>query len=346
MRVEKRAIAELTLCYCVAQIQYRGEPHFLVASEKEHECLLFDEHGRLADTVWEGPGGTMSIVPLPGLDGTFLATHRFYSPNNSKEAKIVLCRHTESGWAVRTIAELPYVHRFDILERGGARYLLACCIKSGYEYKDDWRFPGMTLACRLPEDFPDNPDCVLEFTELKGGMLKNHGYCRDMHNGVMTGLVTCEEGVYRFTPPAAGESGWKIERLLAEPVSDCVMLDFDGDGRKELLTLSPFHGDTLCVYHASGEGYVKVFEYGEKIEFAHAICADIICGRPMAVIGHRKGKRDLLSVEYAGGEYRVGVIDRDVGPANVLHAVVDGKDVLLSANREINEVAYYELSER
>ena len=51
-------------------------------------------------------------------------------------------------------------------------------------------------------------------------------------------------------------------------------------------------------------------------------------------------------MEYAGGEYRVGVIDRDVGPANVLHAVVDGKDVLLSANREINEVAYYELSER
>ena len=49
---------------------------------------------------------------------------------------------------------------------------------------------------------------------------------------------------------------------------------------------------------------------------------------------------------YGGGEYRVGVIDRDVGPANVLHAVVDGKDVLLSANREINEVAYYELSER
>ena len=41
------------------------------------------------------------------------------------------------------------------------------------------------------------------------------------------------------------------------------------------------------------------------------------------------------------GEYVVEVLDRDVGPANVLHSVVDGRDIILSANRETNEVAYY-----
>ena len=345
MKTVKRVIAELPLCYCVAQIQYEGRPHFVVASEKEHACLLFDMYGRLADTVWEGPGGTMSIVQLPGADGAFLATHRFYSPNNAADAKIVLCRHTENGWEVRTLAELPYVHRFDILERDGVRYLLACCIKSGCEYRDDWRFPGMTLACRLPENLLDAPpELRLEMTVLKDGMLKNHGYCRDTDSGTMTGLVTCEQGVFRFIPPAQGQGRWGIRRLIDAPVSDAVMLDFDGDGQKELLTLSPFHGDTLRVYHRDGDGYTPVFEYGRPLEFAHAICAGVICGGPMAVIGHRKGERDLLAVEYAGGDYRVSLLDHDVGPANVMHAVVEGKDVLLSANREINEVAYYELS--
>lgn len=119
------------------------------------------------------------------------------------------------------------------------------------------------------------------------------------------------------------------------------MVDFDGDGEKELLTLSPFHGDTLRIYNKSGSGYAPVFEYAKKIEFAHAICGCTICGRNMAIIGYRKGERELLAVYHLNGEYVVEVLDRDVGPANVLHSVVDGKDILLSANREINEIAYY-----
>lgn len=345
MKTVKRVIAELPMCYCVAQIQYEGKPHFVVASEKQHACLLIDMYGHVLDTVWEGPGGTMSIVQIPGADGAFLATHRFYSPNNAADAKIVLCRHTKNGWEVRTLVELPYVHRFDILERDGAQYLLACCIKSGYEYKDDWRFPGMTLACMLPENLIDaSTETQLEMTVIKNDMLKNHGYCRDIHRGIMTGLVTCEQGVFRFIPPERGESQWQIKRLIDAPVSDAAMIDFDGDGQKELLTLSPFHGGTLRVYHRSENGYTMVFEYGRPIEFAHAICGDNICGRPMAIIGHRKGERDLLAVDYSDGNYRVSLLDHDVGPANVLHARVGNKDVLLSANREINEVAYYELS--
>ena len=345
MKVTKRVISDLTLCYCVAPLQYQGKPHLLVASEKEYACQLFDEHGKQVDTVWEGPGGTMSAVQVPGADGAFLATHKFYSPNNSKEAKIVLCQHTDAGWTVRTLVELPYVHRFDILSRDGVHYLLACCLKSDYEYKDDWRFPGMTLACRLPENLLQMPEGqTLSMTVLKDNMLKNHGYCRDTHNGVMTGLVTCEQGVFRFTPPAAGGTDWQIEQLIADPTSDAVMVDFDGDGEKELLTLSPFHGDTLRVYHKDGAGYRPVFEYDKRIEFAHAICAATICSEPMAIIGYRKADRDLLAVRYAQGAYQVQVLDHDVGPANVLHTVVDGKDVLLSANREINEVAYYELT--
>ena len=344
MKVEKKVISNLTLCYCVAPLWYRGELHFLVASEKEYPCLLFDREGNQVDEIWKEPGGTMSAVQLPGTDGAFLAVHQFYSPNNSKEAKIVLCRHTEAGWVVRTLVELPYVHRFDILQRDGRNYLLACCLKSDYEYKDDWRFPGKTYACRLPENLLELPEGErLSLTLLKDNMLKNHGYSRHVKDGVMTGIVTSDEGVFRFTPPASEGGAWTIERMISDPASDAVMVDFDGDGEEELLILSPFHGDTLRIYHKSADGYQMVFEYGKKLEFAHAICAADIGGEKMAVIGHRKESRDLLAVRYNNG-YFVEVLDRDVGPANVLYSHVDGRDILISANREINEVAYYQVT--
>lgn len=339
MRAEKKVLGELTLCYCVAPLEFRGKRHFLVASEKQHPCLLFDEQGVCMDQVWDGPGGTMTMVQLPGADGAFLATHRFYSPNDNKQASIVLCRWAEGRWQVRTLLDLPGVHRFDLLERGGVRYLIACTIKSDYEYKDDWRFPGKVWAAVLPDDLIDRPeDFRLEARVIAEGLTKNHGYSR--HG--CSGIVTAEEGVFRFTPPETPAGEWTCEKLLDQPTSDALLLDFDGDGAEELLTLSPFHGDTLTVFKRMPDGWQPVFTYEKKIEFAHAICAAVFGGRLMAIVGHRKGDRDLLAIRYDGG-YRVELLDHDVGPANALSYELAGKTCILAANREINQIARYVL---
>lgn len=349
MKVEKRVIANLEKCYSIAPLTYNGEAHFLVAAEKVNRCILFDMDGNEVDTVWNEPGGVMSMVQLPESDGVFLATHKFYSPNDSKEAKIVIVTPVSKGnWNVKTLVDLPHVHRFDIVQRNGVRYLIACALKSGHEYKEDWSNPGKVYAAVLPEDLSSFDEThQLELKVLKDNMLKNHGYYRVSENGIDTCVISSDNGVFQFIPPESAGKDWEIKTLLDTPASDAVLVDLDEDGEKELAVLSPFHGDQISIYKKSNGTYEKIYDYEKKAEFTHAIYGGELCGKSALVIGHRKSERNLILFTYnkETGTYQAEIIDRDCGPANVARFTKEGKDVLVSANRETDEIAMYLLAE-
>ena len=82
-----------------------------------------------------------------------------------------------------------------------------------------------------------------------------------------------------------------IETLLETPASDATLIDFDGDGKDELLVLSPFHGDTVLIYREKDGKYELDYEYPEKIEFLHAIWSGEIQGKPVVMIGTQKRKQ-------------------------------------------------------
>lgn len=342
--MEKKVLAKLEKCYSIAPLQYRGEPHILVAAEKQDRCILFDADGNEKATVWEGPGGVMTMAQIPGSDGDFLATHKFYSPNDSKEAKIIVASPNEDGsWSVKTLVDLPFVHRFDILQSGGKNYLIACALKSGHEYKDDWTNPGKVYVAELPADLtPYNEENQLPLRVLKDNMLKNHGYYKVVENGVESSLVCSENGVFRFFPPV-GDEDWHVETLLDTPASDATMIDLDGDGEMEMAVLSPFHGDTITFYKKKDGAYAPMYTYPEKADFLHAIWSGELEGRPVAVLGHRKGARRLMVFFWDAEKKSIAfkTIDDDCGPANVYGYKRNGKDVLIAANREIDEVAMY-----
>lgn len=349
LSVRKRVIGNLEKCYSIAPLRYRGRDHILVAAEKTAPCVLFDMEGKKEDTVWTEPGGAMTMLQVPGSNGVFLATHKFYSPNDAADAGIVVVTpKTEGGWEVKTLVKLPFVHRFDILERSGIRYLIACTIKSGHEYKDDWRSPGKVYAAVLPEDVSVfSEEYPLKLHVIKDGLRKNHGYYRTMEGTIPTALISAEQGVFQFTPPAKAGERWTVRQLTKEPASDGVLLDFDGDGERELAVISRFHGDRIIFYKETEGRWQPVFEY-EGTEFAHAIFAGDICGIPTLLIGHRKGTRRLLAFTWnrVTKQYEAQSLDQDCGPANVFHFCRDGKDFVLSANRETDEVALYELELR
>lgn len=345
MKVTKKILGHLEKAYALAPIRYQGKAHFLVASELAQPCLLFDMEGNQKDVVWEKPGGVMSMVYVPGTDGQFLTTHRFYSFNDAAEAVISVVTPRGTGdWEIRTLAELPYVHRIDIVECGGVRYLIACQLKSGQEYDNDWRYPGKVFAAVLPEDLSGfDAGHPLRLTLLKDGMPRNHGYYRVMNGTVPTCILSADNGIFRFTPPALPGEDWGIEMLAADAASDAVLMDFDEDGEPELGVIAPFHGEKVRVYHSSDTGYKRVYEYEKNIPFCHGFWAGTICGKPRLIVGHRDGDRDLICFSHDAetGTYRHELLDHDVGTANLMVYRMDGKDVLISANREIDEIAMY-----
>ena len=349
MKIHKKKISDLTKCYSIAPLEYKGKKHFLVAAEKVDKCLLFDEDGIQEAVLWEKPGGVMTMVQIPGTDGQFLATHKFYSPNDAKEAKIVAAVPGSDGtWSVKTLVRLPFVHRFDILVRNGVKYLIACTIKSDHEYKDDWRFPGKVYAAVLPDDisgFDENHPLELEV--IKEGLLKNHGYFRDEQDGLMTAVVSCANGVFQFIPPADAQGHWEIKTLITDAASDAVLVDFDEDGEKELGVITPFHGDKIRFYKKQDGVYKADYEFEESREFLHSIYGGPLCGKPAFITGHRKGMRDLMVFRYDSVQktYKMDYIDRNCGSANIYHFEKDGMDYLVSANREIDEIALYKITD-
>lgn len=353
MKIEKRVISNLNKCYAMSRLTYCGKPAFLVAAEKHDPCYLFAEDGTLLDTVWTEPGGVMTMTPVPGAENTFLATHKFYSPNDSAAAKIVIAQKTEAGWDIRTLCDAPFVHRFGILNREGVNYLLVCCLKTGHAYKEDWRMPGACYAAVLPEDLSSyNENNQLGLVPVKLGMLKNHGYSMIQKDGHDAAVVGCEEGTFLFEPPVAPGETWTITQLLSVPTSDAVLVDFDGDGKLELGVISPFHGASLVIYHLDVHGnYVPQWKYDrpeKETEMLHATWACELLGKPSWIVGWRKGTKNTIAISWdaEAGTYTTEFIDQNTGCANAMHFVnSEGKDVVVATNREIDEVAMYIIEE-
>ena len=282
-------------------------------------CLLLDEHGAFVEQVWPGePGGTMSLVPSETGDGSFLATWQFYSPNDSKQARIVRAApRPGGGWAVATLARLPHVHRFDVLRRGGVSYMIACTICSGRDYKDDWSHPGKVYACALPDDLSAAGQAhPLAFETLSEGMLKNHGYLRCHKNGAPAALVTCESGVYRYTPPAAPGGAWEVEHLLEEPVSDVCLVDFDGDGVEEADFLAEKAANLRIFGDEQGKMNRSLLDIGGGMLVVSnfTLCADTRHGRRPSFTGAAGPKTaDSLYLRFVAAVKDTGVTSVQTG---------------------------------
>ncbi len=342
MTIEKKHLCDLARCYAVTHMEIKGESTVLVATEGEGSAYAFTgrEFGERR-TLWNGPGGTMSMVPIPGTDGEFLAVQKFFKLFQWDEAVIVWVKPNDDGtFAFREILKLPYIHRFDLFQSGGRIYFLGCTLAESKESRDDWSKAGKVYVGELRPDW----DTLLEVRVLHEGLYRNHGYNRSVWKGREAGLITADQGAFAVLPPHAENAEWTVEQFMDWPISDIAACDIDQDGELEYATIEPWHGEYFHVYKKDGSGWRKIFTHAEVSEFYHVVAGATLRDRPVFIGGCRRGSQHLFYVHAASKRPLVletVTIENSIGPSNVAVFHESDRDVIISANREKGEAALY-----
>lgn len=136
---------------------------------------------------------------------------------------------------------------------------------------------------------------------------------------------------------------WDIVQLVDYPSSDATLIDLDGDGKKELVAFSPFHGHKLRIYKLVGDKYELAKEFEEDFNFLHAIWAGKLKGKNIVAIGHRRENMNTFILKYENSEYVYDIIDENVGAANINYFVKDDEEYLIAANRETDAISIYKV---
>ncbi|MBQ9942627.1 MAG: hypothetical protein IJP03_06450 [Christensenellaceae bacterium] len=341
MKFEKIFRADVNRCYSAGGTVVDGKLKFLLGTELQGAALCVDAQTLKTEEACPGPGGTMSLIPIPGKNGDFLHIHSFFPVFQSAAAGILWTRKTADGWQTEKLVDLPYVHRFDLFEQEGRIWFIGATLGTTKMEKDDWSDPGKLWVGLLPEA----PGEEMKLTPVLEGLVKNHGYCHVNWQGKDAALVTCESGVYVVYPPVAGSEEWTFEHIIERPISDVAISDLDGDGEPELLLLEDFHGDKITINKKVDGEYKVVWEYPKTVQFVHVAWGGKLRGKPAFLCGTRRLDGGLFVITWDGEKYVTEDIEVGTLPANAY--VANGKDfdLILAANHGIDEGAIYKVTD-
>lgn len=341
MNIKKLRLGELYRCYSTMAMPLDGQLHLFYASEeKGYPCYAFSgKDFSERKIVWEKGGGTMSMIPIPHTTNQFLAVNDFYLKETPSQSGLSWVTYSkELGFVRKDILKLPFLHRFDIYEVNQDLYVIGATIAHDKTDKEDWSQAGKIYIGKLPKDL--NQPLTMEV--IAEGMFRNHGYSRSPQND--GGYFTSDQGVVKVTIPGA-DGKWKVERILEGPIGEIAICDVDQDGVEELMTIEPFHGNTIKLYKRINGKYEVVYVYPHTIDFAHTLVGTTLRGKPAFVGGIRREEADLFAVTWENGKWVTTLIDKGVGPANLNVTHLPEYDLIHSSNHTANEAAVYVITD-
>lgn len=342
MIINKVYSRKLDRAYATSIMEVDGDLNYLVATEGFGPCTAYNENTKEESNVWDGPGGTMNIVPIPGRKNEFIATQDFTPTFQAKESKIVYAKYDgDSKWTVTPIMIIPYLHRFDIFLLHGKLFFIGATLCEDKESKEDWSKPGKVYIAEVPEEIckPFTLRPILE------GITKNHGFCKGTWNQKDAYFISGSEGLFVIYLPEEGSDVWTSEQLLSHEVSDMAICDIDNDGCMEVATIESFHGSRGIIYKLIDGKLSPIHEH--EYEFGHVVWGGKILNKPSFIIGGRKGNRELNCFQMDENSQKIThfTIDNTGGPSNIAVLNKNNSDVILAANREVGEIAIYEITE-
>lgn len=330
--MKKKPILEIQSVYTANAFFVDGKAYVGAGSETTPAVFLHDLSAGTSNFVNGCPGGVMSFVPAPGHPDLFYSIMGLFPPFVGMEAGVFMHRRTGDTWETTKAMALPFAHRCDILEKESRSWLFAASCSKFKAEPADWAQSGELYVIPLDDaGLPGAPELVYD------KIWRHHGMLKARINGDDTLLFSGAEGVFYM---ARNEGKWEVKQLFDHEVSEFGLIDLDGDGTDELVTIEPFHGNTLNVYKRAGEGWEKL--YTDELWFGHGLSCGMFKGEPIIVVGNRRGPLTLnLYKRLADGTFSHEILEDQVGPTQTQVFTADGTDYILSANQLKNEVALY-----
>lgn len=317
IQIEKQTITDLPMSYAISMLHTLKGDFGVCASEGQGGCRIYPlDELTPVETVWENGGGCMSISQI-APDGTFLAVQNFFKGFNASTGRLVKTSPCPDGsWKTEPFMDFPYLHRFDVAEVEGRKFLIACTLCKHKDFREDWSQPGTVYIGELPSGVL--PPVKME--PLIPSLTKNHGFYRGMRNGRSVFLVAGMEGLFEVPIPAHADETWTYTRLLDREISDATVVDLDGDGTEEIITIEGFHGDHITVNRLVDGEWKAVYRY--PAPFAHVVWGGDILGKKSLLLAYRNDNGALMLFRKPdrkeGWSMEHLVIDELVSPTNMM----------------------------
>ena len=333
---KKQVILEIEAVYTANAFSVGSEFYIGAGSETKPEVYLYDIKTGNTSQVSGSPGGMMSFLPVPGNPDLFVSIMGLFPPFIGGEAGLFMHRRINGDWKTNRALHLPFAHRCEILNRAGKNFLFAATVSTYKENPQDWSNPGELHIIELD----DTPGATWESRVIDKSVTRNHGMTRTRRNRNETICVSGKEGIF-YLEQDPGEN-WVIRPMFEREVSEMTFIDLDGDGQDELVTIEPFHGETLNIYKNTGKKWE--WRFSDSLSFGHGISSGFVQQKPVIVVGNRSGSLALESFsvhDLSKGKFDRLVIEKDAGPTQTQVFSEGGVDYILSANQRKNEVALY-----
>lgn len=332
----KQVILNIKNVYTANAFQTNKGFYVGAGSETEADVQLYDLDRGTSESVADCPGGMMSFIPIPGHPDSYVSIMGLFPPFIGGEAGLYLHQKGKDGWQTDKAMSFPFAHRCEIVSFGGENYLVAAKVSKFKENPPDWSHPGEIhiISLKEPAHLP------WESITIDQGIVRNHGMIKSPLEGKDTLVVSGEQGVYSVEPGHVGQ--WEVKALFNKEVSEVNFIDLDGDGRSEMVTIEPFHGNTINIYKRSGSEWQ--LKFSDSLSFGHGLCSGMFNGAPLIVVGNRSESLalEMFSVnDLSSGLVTRNIIEAETGPTQTQIFTYHGIDYILSANQKKNEVALY-----
>lgn len=339
---EKIKLLEMPDIYTAHAFSFNGELCIGLGPEKLGNPRLVTYPSLNKMEAGVAPGGMMSLVPVPGRNDMLVSVMGLFPSFQGKEAGVYRHTHVGNNWEVKRVIHLPFAHRCEIISIEQVNYLFISTVSKYKEAPTDWSNPGEIFLSVLT----DTSQPVWETEKIAKPIFRNHGMLKTFVGGEEVICVSGAEGIFSLRPEK--ESGQvRITSIFDKEVSEFTFIDWDGDGLDELVTIEPFHGNSLNIYKRSSVGWEK--KYDTSLSFGHGLSSGKLFGLPVIAVGNRSGEASL-ELFCTLGELSYSIrricVEKETGTTQTQIFHYEGKDYLLSANQLKGEAALYYLKER